>query len=102
MNGTVKAQIIIGGSLNSDGEPTQGVETFGLSVPCKYASNNRTNHVTKSDMNFTQEKYIITIKDMKFSASRIKLFDSKGVEVCEKQVQSLEILEDVKRIKITL
>jgi hypothetical protein len=102
MNGTIKAQVVVGSSIDSYGEPTQGTVAFGDSVPCKYVSNNRSNRGTYTDGIFTQAEFILTIKDMSFSASRIKLFDSKGVQICEKQVQSLEVLEDVKRIKITI
>lgn len=102
MNGSVRKKFQVAGGINSDGEPTPATVSWGDAVPCKYFANTLSNKGTYQDGEFTQSEYIITVKDMSFNADQIQLLNSREKVVCEKRVLSLEVLEDVRRVKITI
>ena len=102
MDGYIKALVQISGGLNSDGEPVAATTMWGEPVPCKYHANTLNNRGRYQDGEFTVSEYIITTKEMDFQASQIQLTDLSGRIVCEKFVQSLEVLTAVKRVKITV
>lgn len=102
MNGTVRKKIQVAGGINEDGEPTPATVSWGDSVPCKYQANTLSNKGVYDDGEFTQSEYSITVKDMSFNADQIRLLNSREKVVCEKRVLSLEVLEDIRRVKITI
>lgn len=102
MNGTVRKKFQASGGVNSDGEPTPSTVSWGDAVPCKYSANTLSNKGTYQDGEFTQSAYIITVKDMSFTADQIQLLNSRENVVCEKRILSLEVLEEIRRVKITV
>ena len=102
MDGFVRALIQTSGGFNEDGEPIPATTNFGVPVPCKYHANTLNNRGRYQDGEFTVSSYIITTKDMEFVAEQIQLTDNSCKVVCEKRVQSLEVLTTIKRVKITV
>ena len=102
MEGKIKSMTQNALGSNENGEPIVVESFFGDEIPCKYYANRFNNKGTYVDGIFTQQEYSITIKDMSFDATQIQLINSRGNVVCEKRVQSLEVLESVKRVKITI
>lgn len=102
MRGFVNAQIITPGYINDDGVPVPGSTDWGRDVECKYVANVNNNKGRYPDGEFKQTEFEITTEDMSFEAKIIRLKDRKGRIICDKEVQSLEELESVQRIKITV
>lgn len=102
MKGVIKAKSIAQSTFDEDGNPITVSATFGLPIPCKYISANRNDVVNIGDGSFMQASYIITIKDMNFTAKQVQLIDSRNNVVCEYDVKSLEVLETIKRVKIVI
>ena len=84
------------------GEPIKALPIVEVPVKCLYSSVHVSNHGVYSEGEFQKSSYTITTKDLSFFASRIKLLDSFGNSVCEKEVLSLELLSEVKRVKIII
>lgn len=103
MKGTIQAvNKTSGGGFSESGEPIKDVKILGDAVECVYVANVYNNRGTYLNGNFTQSEYIITTKDLTFKAKNIQLNDKNGNVVCTKQVQSLDILDSVKRVRITV
>lgn len=102
MKGFINAQIVVSGYINDDGVPVSASTEWGADIECKYFANVNNNKGRYPDGIFKQSAFEITTEDMTFDADIIRLKDRKGKTVCEKEVQSLEELENVQRIKITV
>ncbi|MFV0536835.1 MAG: hypothetical protein ACK5M3_05605 [Dysgonomonas sp.] len=102
MNGFIQAQIQTSGGENEYGEPIPANIDWDEKKECKYYANTLNGRGRYEDGKFTQSAYIITVFDMDFSATVVRLFNSKGKLVVEKEVQSLEELEEVQRVKVTI
>ena len=102
MKGFINAQTIVSGHTDDDGIPVPGYTDWGDDIECKYFANINNNKGRYPDGVFKQTAFEITTEDMSFDAKIIRLKDRKGNIVCEKEVQSLEELENVQRIKITV
>lgn len=103
MRGTVQSVAIIsGGGFSETGSPIADVSGPGIQVECLYFANVYNNRGTFNDDVFKRTTYNITTKDMSFSATEIILRDKKGDIVCKKQVQTIEVLDAVRRVKITV
>ena len=102
MKGFINAQITVAGYINDDGIPVPGSTTWGPDIECKYFANVNNNKGRYPDGEFKQTTFEITTEDMEFTAKIIQLKDSKNRLIGVKEVQSLEELEDVQRIKITV
>lgn len=102
MKGIIRAKEIAEPQFDGDGVPTGVSTSFGSDISCQYYSANRNDVVDVGDGTFAQASFIITVKDMSFSAKQIQLINSRGETVCEKDVKSLEVLEKIKRVKIVV
>jgi hypothetical protein len=102
MKGFVRAVYQSQGGINQDGEPIPAVKTWGEYSPCLYSANTLSNKGVYVGGEFQESSFTITLKNMSFKADFIQLANSKKELVCEKQVLSLEVLDSVKRVKITL
>lgn len=101
MKGTIQSKVKnAGGGFNESGEPVADTYTWTEPVACLYFANVYNNRGTYQDGMFTQSEYNITTKDLNFTATEILLKDKNGNIVCQKQVQRLEVLDAVKRVKI--
>ena len=102
MNGFIQPQIQTGGGLNEYGEPIPETTDWGEMVECRYFANTLSSKGRYQGERFTQSAYEITVDEMDFEATIIRLLDSRENEVCQKEVISLEVLEDIQRVKITV
>lgn len=102
MEGKIRSLTEATTTFDEDGNPVVVPNVFESDIPCKYVSANKNDVVSVGDGTFTQANYIITIKDMSFTAKQIQLFNSKGVLICKKNIMVLEVLESIKRVKITI
>lgn len=102
MRGFISKQIFTDEYINDEGVPVQGTTSWGADVECKYFANVSNNKGRYPDGVFKEVAFEITTEDMSFEANIIRLKDRRGNVVCEKEVLSLEKLEAVQRIKITV
>ena len=102
MNGTVQAQIITGGGVGLDGYPLKPTIDWGSPVECKYIENTFNNRGKYIDGSFTQMSFSITLFDLDFDAKIVRLTSNRGKIICEKEVQSLNVLDEIQRVKITI
>lgn len=103
MNGYINAQIVTGGTIDEmTGIPIPDTVSWGKDVECKYFANTLNNRGRYQDGKFQQSAYEITTDDMTFRAKIIRLKNSRKEVIVEKEVQSLEELEDIQRVKITV
>jgi hypothetical protein len=103
MTGSVKYKILSGGGIDEEtGEPVESTGKWSKPIECKYRPNLLKNHGKSIDGDFTQSEYTILVNDMTFYANEIQLFNSKGILICQKQIQTLIELETVQRIQIII
>jgi len=102
MNGIIQAQIILGGGRDIDGTIIPSTVSWGKEVECKYIENTFNNRGKYIDGEFTQMAFSITLTDLDFDAKILRLTSNRGKMICEKEVQSLNVLEDIQRVKITI
>lgn len=103
MKGTIQAKVKkAGGGQTTKGTAIPDVFDWSEPVECLYKANTHNNKGKYQDGNFTQSEYVITVQDQTFNATQVLLKDSRGNVVCEKQVQYLEVLETIQRVKITI
>lgn len=103
MNGTILAKIKTGGGVDPEsGSPIPVESSWSVPTNCKYKANLLSNKGRYLGGTFQHASYEITTPDMAFRAEMIQLFDSRNNLVCEKEVMSIEVLEFVQRVKITV
>ena len=102
MEGFIQAKLPEESKTNEGGEPIVSPISFGEKKECRYISTLFNQKGRYEGGTFTQSAYEIVIEDMSFNAKAIRLIDSRGNLVCEKEIQSLEVLETIQRIKITI
>lgn len=103
MVGTIAAKVQIGGGSNPEtGEPLPVTYDWGEAVECLYKAVELSNRGRYADGEFEQAAYVVTTDSMEFDGTYMQLKDSRGNVVCEKEVISLEVLEDIQRVKIVL
>lgn len=103
MNGYINAQIVVGGYIDElTGIPVEDAVSWGKDVECKYFANVNNNKGRYPDGEFKQTAYEITTDDMTFRSKIIQLKNSRKEVILTKEVQSLEELEDIQRVKITV
>jgi hypothetical protein len=102
MKGFVRAKYQTMGGINHDGEPVPAVSSWGEFSSCLYHANTLSNKGVYVGGEFQESSFTITLRDMSFKAEFIQLFNSTKELVCEKRVLSLEVLDSVKRVKITV
>lgn len=103
MNGTISGKVKTGGGVDPDsGDPIPVTYSWTDPVECKYRANELNNRGRYDGGTFQQASYTITTEDMDFNADTVRLFNSRGSSVCEKEVISIEVLEDIQRVKIII
>ena len=102
MNGTIQAQIIVGGGIDGDGTVIPAQITWSEPIECKYTENTFNNRGKYIDGNFTQMEFSILLNDVDFDAKVLRLISNRGKIICEKEVQSLNAFEEVQRVRITI
>lgn len=102
MKGILRAKLAQATTEDADGNPVVLEAKYSSEIPCKYVSANRNDTVDIGGGVFEQARYIITVRDMKFDASQIELKNSRGDVIAENDVKVLEVLENIKRVKIVI
>ena len=102
-NGFLKYEIVNNASdFNEHGEPVSGASVeWSEPVPCSIMTNSDNRKGKYEDGEFRMASLTILIEDMEFNANRIRL-ERSGRELGEYRVQSIEELETVGRVKITV
>lgn len=101
MRGTISAKVITGGGIDSlTGVPIPVTFTWGDPVDCLYKAVALSSNGRYAQEKFQIASYEITLEDMEFTGKTFRLTDNRGSVVCEKEVISIEILEEVQRVKI--
>lgn len=103
MLGTIAAKVQLGGGNDPvTGQPIPVTYDWGTAVECQYKAIELSNRGRYADGEFQQASYVVTTDSMEFEGSYMLLKDSRGDVVCEKEVISIERLEDIQRVKIVL
>lgn len=106
MKGYVSSRYGIGGGIDEDsGFPNADSADWTSKIECQYYPNNRNTVGAYKESVFRVASYEITVNMLDwniFDVSMIKLFNSSGVEIAKKEVLTLDELEDIQRIKITI
>ncbi len=102
MRGYIRSKITVEEEFNERGEEITKPIVYGEYIPCKYHSASRNDLVSLGNGQFTQAKYIITIRDMKLRGVHFQLFNKDKKLVCEQDSSLLEVLDRIKRVKIVL
>lgn len=101
MKGTISTKVTVGGGSNpTTGEPIPVTFVWGSEIECLYTPVQLSNQGRYTDGTFKQASYSITTEKMDFAATLLRLKNSKGIVVCEKEIISVEVLEDIQRVKI--
>jgi len=103
MLGTIASKVAIGGGTDPEtGQPIPITYDWSDAVECKYKAIELSNRGRYADGDFQQASYVVTTDSMEFDGTYVQLKDSRENVVCEKEVISIEILEDIQRVKIVL
>ncbi len=101
-NGTLQYAIVTGGGLDAIGDPIPVVTSWSDPVDCLIITNTRNDKGTYQDGKFTQMAYVVHIDKQPFDAKRVRLTNDRGIELGEFQVQDVQFLDLVRRVKITV
>lgn len=99
-NGTIEIKVSTLGGYNDDGNPIPATSEWGVPIPCRVVTNNRSVEGKYKDGEFVMSSYQIFIDGQgEIKADRVRL-TRQGVELGEFDVQNNEYLRLVKRNKI--
>jgi hypothetical protein len=98
-NGYIQIKTTIGGGL-IDGMPVAASESWGVKIACHIQKNMQNNKGNYKDGTFTQFAFTIFLEMQVFEAKRIKLTNNRNELIKEFEVQSIEFLDLVQRVKI--
>lgn len=101
MKGFISPQVSVPGVIDEEtGIPVGGGLSFETDYECEYFPTTLSNKGVNVGGKFEQSEYEITVYDMNFSASFIRLKNRKGDVLCEREVKSIMELEAIQRIKV--
>lgn len=99
-NGTLQYAIVSGGGIDSNHLPVAVATSWSDPIDCLIITNTHNNKGTYQDGKFTVCAYEIHIEKQAFSAKRVKLTNSRSVDLGEFQVQDVQFLDLVRKVKI--
>lgn len=106
MKGYITSRVSLGGGFDEETAlPNAETESWTDPIECQYYPNNRNTVGAYKESVFRIASYEITINMLDwniYNVSMIKLLNSNGVEIAKKEVLTLDELEDIQRIKITI
>lgn len=106
MKGFISSRISTGGGIDEgSGLPNAEVGDWTKKIECQYYPNNRNTVGAYRESVFRVASYEITVHVLDWdilNVSMIKLFDVNGEEIAKKEVLTLDKLDDIQRIKITI
>ena len=100
VNGTLQYKTVTGGGLDENGDPIPVNATWSEIIECFIGPN--INKRKYKDRTFSMPTYEILIDMQPFDSAMIKLTTKRGKEMGEFQVQAIQFLDVVKRVKITV
>lgn len=101
-NGTLQYIKLSGGGISNEGDPVSIVQEWSDPIDCLIITLKHDNKGTYNDGKFTASAYEIHIESQPFEATKVKLTNSRNKELGEFQVQDLQFLDLVGRIKIVV
>ena len=102
MEGFLKGRIEGVESINSKGEPVISAQSWTDPIECKYKMTSQKTIGKESEGEFRQAVYEITTNVISFRAKLIQLLNSDMEVLAEKEVQSLDYLEAVQKLRILI
>lgn len=106
MKGYVSSRISNNGDIDiPSGLPVADDANWTEKIECQYLPNSRSTVGVYQEGQFRVASYEITIDTLDWNIDNVTmicLFNSKGSEISRKQVLTLDELEDIQRIKITI
>ncbi len=100
-NGFIEVEQTKGGGL-VNGLPQKAVKTWSEKIPCHILENTEDNKGNYKDGKFKRYAFTIWFEMQEFNAKRVRLTDNRGRIKGEFEVQSIEFLELVQRVKISV
>lgn len=102
-NGTIEVQRSNGGGIDATtGFPTAASASWGIPIPCQFVPIKYNALALRQNEPITERGYSILIDEQPFYADRVRLKDRCGRIVGEFSVVSIEPLEAVGQVKITV
>lgn len=101
-SGYIQAQIVINGGIGDDGMPMKASEDWGVKIPCNIQTNMQNNKGNYKDGKFTQFAFTVYLPMQKFEAKRVRLTNNRNQILGEFEVQSIEFLGLVQRVKVII
>lgn len=102
MNGFIQYKTNSATSGVSRGDSVPVSSSWSSDIQCTYVANTQSNKGRYIGGAFTVSSFTVLIDQDSFNAKMIRLKDSRGVLICESAIQSIEILEEVQKVKITI
>ena len=100
-NGKIQYSIKTGGGTSSGGDSVPVSFGWSLPIDCSFQTNTRDNKGIYVGGKFTVASYMILIEGCEeFNSSRVRLINSRGSIIGEYDVQDMQFLDTVDRIKI--
>lgn len=99
-NGTVSFLTVTGGGIDSSGNPIAVSETWTEPIPCHIDTVTDNTKGTYEDGKFRQQSYKIFLEIMPVDSTKVRLTNNEGKHLGDFQIQRIEKLDRVKRIRI--
>ncbi len=98
-NGFIQIKGSTGGGL-VNGIPVAASDTIGGKIPCHIETNKQNNKGIYVDGNFTQYAFTVYFDMQSFEANRVQLTNKREELIGDFEVQSIEFLDLVQRVKV--
>ena len=102
INGTLQCKTRATEGFDIEGNPSPEAGKWSDYIDCFIQTNTHSNKGTYQDGRFTIAAYTVLIETQPFDADRIKLVTDKGKHLGEFQVQDIQFMDIVGRVKITV
>lgn len=99
-NGTISIKTQTGGGYDANHDAIPVTVTWSTPVACLILTNTHNNKGSYKDGTFTIAKYEIHVDGTEFTGQRVKLVNDRGSELGEFEIQDVQFLDYVDRVKI--
>jgi hypothetical protein len=99
-NGSIQKQVSSGTGLDENGDPVVSNPVWSEPIPCLIKTIKHDNKGIYPDGKFTQASFEILIEMQEFEAERILLKNSRNNFEAEFEIQDIQFLDLVGRVKI--
>lgn len=101
-NGSVQILLGTGTGLDENGDPIVAIDNWGESIPCQIETIKHDYKGIYQDGEFERASYRVYLEMQEFEGSRVRLTDNRNKNIGEFQIQDIQYLDIVQRIKITV